>query len=165
MKRGKLGQQEIVGFVLIVVLVVVGLMMYLLWGIGRGGDVVESDIVVGNMISSIMHYTTSCSVSDERQTMQDLFANCQIGIGCENDNRPVCEVLQEEAQGVLEAVFITEGALNGVVLDFYVDDGAGVVGVQGFERVLVGNCTGSYSRAFEQEVARLQDVYVKVSVC
>ena len=57
----KKGQQEIVGFVLIVVLVVVGMMVFLIISTRTSDDEVKS-VEVGNMLDAIMKHTSECAV-------------------------------------------------------------------------------------------------------
>jgi hypothetical protein len=163
--RDKCAQQEIVGFVLIVVLVVIGLMFFLLYSFKADGDLKDDDLVLGNLMSSIMHYTTSCSVDGSDQTVLDLFANCYNGDGCDNKEETSCDLLNSELGFILEAAYKTEGSVNGLSFDFYMDDELGIRGVQGFEKLFVGNCTGDYYRSFEQPVGSLDDVYVLLSAC
>ncbi|MAG39501.1 hypothetical protein CMI41_00855 [Candidatus Pacearchaeota archaeon] len=161
----KRGQQEIVGFALIVVLVVIGLMFFLLYSFRDSGNISENDLALGNLMSSVLYYTTDCSVGGEKQTLLDLFSNCHDGVGCENEDRTSCELLTEELEQVFPAVYKTESSVDGMTFDFYIDDELGISGVQGFEKVVVGNCTSSYSRSFEQAIGSLDDVYVLISVC
>lgn len=164
---GKQGQQEIVGFVLIVVIVIVGLMMFLIYSFrDHGESFVGGDLGVANLLSSILSSTSPCVVNDEVQTMGGLFANCYKGVGCDNLDGAVCDILHEEVGTIINSSFKTETMLNGMRLEFYVDEGAELVqGVQDFESVSVGVCTTNYFRGFEQEVPRLDNVYVKLVVC
>ena len=58
----KKAQQEIVGFVLIVVIVMIGLMIFLVISLRDTGDPTNSG-GVDNILSSIMRYTTDCAIS------------------------------------------------------------------------------------------------------
>ena len=53
------GQQEIVGFVLIVVLVVVGLMVFLIISL-KDSPVDDDSVVVVNILDAVMKHTTDC---------------------------------------------------------------------------------------------------------
>ena len=161
----KKAQQEIVGFALIVVLVVVGLMLFLIYSFGSEKGLKEDDPYLGNLMSSIMHFTTTCSIDSSDQTILDLFTNCYNGEDCDNDVRPVCDVLMAELGLILNASFRTESLAEGMVVEFYVDDGVMVNPVHNFNKVTVGNCTGSYFKAFEQALLTVEDVYILPSSC
>ena len=60
----KRAQQEIVGFVLIVVIVMIGLMVFLVISIRTENEVTNS-AEVDNILSSIMRHTTNCAISYE----------------------------------------------------------------------------------------------------
>ena len=74
---GKRGQQEIVGFVLIVVLVIIGLMFFLLYSLKNNTNK-KSDVGLEKLLTSINHYTTTCTIQNEKQTVYDLFINCLL---------------------------------------------------------------------------------------
>jgi len=61
MRRVKLGQQEMVGFVLIVVLVIIALMVFLAISLRKAPEARQS-VEVENMLSAIMRHTTDCAV-------------------------------------------------------------------------------------------------------
>ena len=161
----KKGQQEIVGFVLIVVLVVIGLMFSLIYSFSDKDEIKEDDISLGNLMSSILDYTTDCSVDGEKQTVLDLLTNCESGKGCDNDERTSCELLQEELELIIAATYQTESSVDGVTFDYYIDKDGLILGIQSFEKISVGNCTTSYLKSFEQPIGGVDDAYVLISVC
>jgi len=73
----KVGQQEIVGFVLIVVLVVVGLMVFLIISL-RDSPVDDDSVVVVNILDAVMKHTTECAVvyEPDYDNFEDLFKSC-----------------------------------------------------------------------------------------
>ena len=161
----KKGQQEIVGFILIVVLVVLGLMFFMIHSITKETEVINDDIVLGNLLSSIMHYTTDCSIDNTKQTITGMFRACFLGDSCGNQEKGSCEYLEGELTSLLETTFLTESNTEGLILDFYSSNEYGITGIQGFETVEIGNCNGTYFRAFEEEIAGLDDVYVMLKAC
>ena len=164
-RKNKLGQQEIVGFILIVVLVVLGLMFFMIHSLTKDKEVVNNDLILGNLLSSIMHYTTSCSMDNQKQTIVEMFRACSQGNSCDNRDLSSCEYLNLELGSILEAIFITESSVEGLILDFYSSNEYGVVGIQDFESVMAGNCSNNYFRAFEEEIAGLDDTYVMLKAC
>ena len=76
-RYGIRGQQEMVGFILIVVLVVIGLMVFLILSVRNSPEPVNS-LAVENMLASIMKHTTECAIVFEPQfdSFEDLFKSC-----------------------------------------------------------------------------------------
>ena len=163
--RGKKGQQEIVGFVIIVVFVIIGLMFFLLYSLKQGGVSDDKDLVLGNLMSSILQFTTSCSIDAEKQTVSEMLRNCYIGEGCDNDARTSCNILEDELSQMLNASYKTEGKIDGLSFEFYKDDDGSILEVQNFDKITIGGCVGNNYRAFEQPVGDLDDVYVKLMSC
>ena len=77
----KKGQQELVGFVLIVALVVVGLMVFLVISLRDKGESDDS-LGVGNMLDAVMKHTTECAIVSEPNydNFEDLFRSCHLFI-------------------------------------------------------------------------------------
>jgi predicted enzyme involved in methoxymalonyl-ACP biosynthesis len=161
----KRGQQEIVGFILIVVLVVLGLMFFMIHNLTKETEIINNDIILGNLLSTVMHYTTGCSIDNNKQEVSGMFRACFLGDSCDNQEKGSCEYLNGELTSILESIFSTESKTEGLILDFYSSNDYGVVGVQGFETIAVGNCNGTSFRAFEEEIAGLDDVYVILKAC
>jgi hypothetical protein len=161
----KRGQQEIVGFVLIVVLVVMGLMFFLLYSLRDSGEVVNNDLALGNLLGSLMVYTSDCVIDFESQTVGDLFVDCYEEKKCDNNGIDSCVFLGSISEDILNGAFLTESRIDGLVLDFYEDD-SGVIGdIASFKKVIVGNCSGSYLRSYEMPMGSLENVYVSLSSC
>ncbi len=164
--RGKGGQQEIVGFALIVVLVTVGLMIFLIYSFTNNkGPNSTDDVLLENLMSSIMHYTTSCSINQDKQTVLDMFNNCYSGQRCGNDPRDSCVVLEGLLIEALTAAHKTESTVSGFSIEFYEDNSGVVDYVPGFSPVYVGNCTNSHYRSFERPMGSLNNTYVLLKAC
>ena len=102
--KGKKAHQEMVGFVLIVVLVVVGLLIFLTISV-RNKDSVETESkIAGNLLDALMKHTTNCAIVFEPKydTFEDLFKSCYQGKKCSNlQERNACDVLNESLENVL----------------------------------------------------------------
>ena len=160
----KKGQQEIVGFVLIVVLVVVGLMVFLLISV-RDSPEQEKSVEVGNMLDSLMKHTTECAIvyEPDYDDFEDLFKSCHQGDGCSNLGVDACDYLNESLRAVLEGMFATESSrVTAYQLDFFVKDDNGE---EGLLRIFEGNCTGAVSSAQRSIVSSSNDLIIRMKVC
>jgi len=113
------GQQEIVGFVLIVVLVVVGLMVFLVISMRGGDDALES-VKVSNILDIVMRTTSECAIvyEPDYDTFEDLFKSCYGGKICSNLGREACDYLNESLAGVVDGMMMTESGVVGWGVDF-----------------------------------------------
>ncbi|MBT3583175.1 hypothetical protein HN510_05125 [Candidatus Woesearchaeota archaeon] len=163
---GKRGQQEIVGFVLIVVLVVVGLMIFLIYSFTSDrSEIRGNDIVLGNLMSSMISYTTNCTIQGEKQTIQNLFEMCYNGKKCDLDPRDSCIVLEAYLSEILGAAYSTESRIAGMNIEFYMDNAGAIEPVESFSTVSVGNCSYGNNRGFEMPLGGLDDVYIMLRGC
>ena len=153
------GQQEIVGFVLIVVLVVVALMIFLIISVRDTGEEVTS-VRVSNMLDVVMRMTTECAVvyEPDYDTFEDLFKSCYKGSTCKNLQLDACEYLEEEFEDVFSSMVLSDSSVNAWRVDFFVKDGQGLI--QWGE----GNCTGSSSGAQRNIISGGAGLIVKVKI-
>jgi len=154
------GQQEMVGFILIVVLVVVGLMVFLLISM-RDSPVEADSLVVENMLGAIMKHTTECAIVFEPQfdDFEDLFKSAYRGKECSNLNRSAKDYLNESFRAVLGDLVLSEATVEAWKVDFFVRDGEGVL--QWFE----GNCSGNILAAQRSIVSSSETLVVQMTVC
>lgn len=161
--KSKKGQQEIVGFVLIVVLVVVGLMVFLIISGRDSGKDVKS-VEVDNMLNALMRHTTDCAIvyEPDYDDFEDLFKSCHRGKKCSNLGEDACDYLNESLLAVLDGMFATEATIEAYQLDFFVKDGEGQ---SGYLRILEGNCTGSVISAQRSIVSHSDSLIIRMKVC
>ena len=161
--KNKNAQQEIVGFVLIVVLVVIGLMVFLIISI-RDSPEQEKSIEVGNMLDSIMKQTTGCAIvyEPDYDDFEDLFKSCYQGDKCSNLDVDACDYLNDSLSEVLGGMFATEATISAYQIDFFVKDGEAQ---DGLLRIFEGNCTGSVSSAQRSISASPDSLVVQMKVC
>lgn len=97
----KRGQQELVGFVLIVILVVVALMIFLVISLKKPIISVESKSTE-SMLSVVMAFTTDCVVSAPyRETMRELVEGCYKREKCANMDKMACDYLNESLTSIM----------------------------------------------------------------
>jgi len=91
---GKKGQEEIVGFALIVIFVAIILLFLLVFYLrGQDREGIES-YEVNSFIQSFLHYTTDCEDYFGGVEVRKLIFKCDDGIQC-LDGRNSCDVLEE----------------------------------------------------------------------
>ena len=94
MKRRKKGQEEMIGFVLIIVLVAVIALVFLAVSL-RKQEEFEQNSEIENFLYSSMLYTTNCSKSAElAYNLQDLIKSCYKQEKCLNGEES-CEILNK----------------------------------------------------------------------
>jgi len=161
--RNLKGQQEMVGFVLIVVLVIIGLMVFLIISVRNSPEPVNS-LAIKNMLASIMKHTTECAIVFEPQydNFEDLFKSCYKNDTCINLGRSACDYLNNSLREVLEDVMDSEATVGAYQVDFFVKDGEGQ---QGLLRIIEGNCIGSALAAQRSIVSGSESLIVRIKTC
>ncbi len=161
--RNNKGQQEMVGFVLIVVLVVVGLMVFLVISLRDGPD--ESDsLETSHILSALMKYTTDCAIvyEPDYDAVEDLFKSCYEGDRCSNLGVSACDYLNESLSDILGDLMESEASVNAYQLDFFVKEDDGT---QGLLRIDEGNCTGNVLASQRSIVSGSDSLVIRMKVC
>jgi hypothetical protein len=99
-EHNKKGQNEIVGFVMIVVIVVLIGLFLLVFSLRHDSARTESKNVENFLISSVS-YTTSCNISLEHLDLGGVMKKCYEGMGCSN-GKTSCQVLNETYSEILD---------------------------------------------------------------
>ncbi len=108
MKKQKKAQEEMIGFVLIIVLVAVILLIFLGFSLrSPQKEVVESYEVEG-FIQVFLQYTTDCRDNLEYLSIRKLIFDCNDGGTC-LDERDACEVLDSTLTRIVEESWKVEG--------------------------------------------------------
>jgi hypothetical protein len=104
MKIGRRGQEEIVGFVLIIVIVAVIFLVFLGISLRQETSSVSNEIDVYQFLESSMEFTTECSKRFEGDflVLGELFEECYSESRCLNGIE-ACEVLNENLDKILDA--------------------------------------------------------------
>jgi len=112
--RHKRGQEELVGFVLIVVITVIVFLIFLAFQFNKHGNQQNrEDEEVRQFLVSLNHYTTDCAISYEPAyaSVLDLSEWCYKGASCTNEES-ACDVLNNSVSGILNANWIiSEGSV------------------------------------------------------
>ncbi len=90
------GQEEIVGFVLIIVLVAIVFLVFLGIYVRKGATSTTTSVEVYQFLESSMEYTSDCAVRflPDYETVGELFNECYSGSNC-LDGRSACHVLNK----------------------------------------------------------------------
>lgn len=108
-KKNKKGQEEMVGFALIVVLVTVILVILLaiMFHKTQNAGQIES-YQVESFISAVLLYSSECSTTKQRHLpIRGLIGECLRGGSC-LDTRDSCDVLNETISNIVEESWKTE---------------------------------------------------------
>jgi hypothetical protein len=161
--KGSKAQQEMVGFVLIVVIVIVGLMVFLVISLKNSPEN-DKSVEVGNMLDAVMKQTTDCAIvyEPDYDNFEDLFKSCYKGDRCSNLGESACDYLNESIREVFDGIFATEATISAYRFELSVKDGESHSGLL---EVYEGNCTGSISSAQRSVVAGSNSLIIRMSVC
>lgn len=99
MKKNK-GQEEMVGFAVIIVIVAVLILIFLSFALREDNkDNVES-FEAESFLQAILQYTTECENSQTYLSIQKLISACNEELVCGN-NKESCDVLNETLKGLV----------------------------------------------------------------
>ena len=158
------GQQEMVGFVLIVVVVVVGLMIFLVWAAFRDPTDMD-DMEVNNMLSSILSYTTNCNAATNLRPddMRTLFRSCFESRNCNNLNRDACEYLNETLIEVMDSLLMSETTIASYQIEFLERDERGSKGIY---RLSEGNCSSGLISGAQSTISAYDaSLLIQMRIC
>ena len=154
-KKMKKGQEEMVGFVLIVVVVSVILLFFL--GITlQNKEAGIGSQEVKNFISSFLPYTTECKIKAKNVSIKNLVFECVDGEVCSNGENS-CEVLENTLKEIVDASWNVgeENPNKGYILKILSND----------REILFlkeGNLTGFYKSSPLQNYAKGIDITFRV---
>jgi hypothetical protein len=153
-------QQEMVGFVLIVTIVVIA-MMVLLFIFLRKGEGSDDSIEVERMLQSISMMTTECApvAVPNYNDFEDLFKTCYNGGRCKNLNKDACEYLNETLSDVLREITKTDAMIVSYSLVFSSEEKGKILEIK------EGNCTGSLLGAMKTITRNSQTLRVNLRIC
>ena len=141
-KKKKRSQQEIVGFVLIVGLVMVALMVFIVISLRKPAKMKES-VEVENLLSAVMKHTTECAIvyEPDYDSIQDLIKSCYDNEKCSNLNKMACDYMNETFVNIMDALMQTESQVSAYQLDINYEDSEGIE-ARNMLTLYKGNCSG-----------------------
>lgn len=105
MKSNKRGQEEMVGFALIIIIVSVVILFLLAFSLkSKDKENVES-YELSSFLQSTLQYTTSCQVNGKNLSVQNLIFECADGASCDGFEGTLgessCDRLNSDLSGIL----------------------------------------------------------------
>jgi hypothetical protein len=100
--KQKKAQNEIVGFVLIIIIVSVMGLIFLSFMIGRGEPIAQDSVKISNLLSASIYYTSDCAINyiPNYKDGQDLIKSCWNNERC-LDERMACEALNSTMKSLI----------------------------------------------------------------
>ncbi|MEK6760570.1 MAG: hypothetical protein AABX93_01455 [Nanoarchaeota archaeon] len=100
MKRNKLGQEEMIGFAMIIIIVAVVVLVFIGFSIRNQQTENVESYEVESFLQSALQYTTDCENNLERFSVQKLIFACYSKEQC-LDGRKSCDALKDEMTKML----------------------------------------------------------------
>ena len=100
-KINRKGQEEMVGFALIIIIVAVILLIFLRISITKPEKEAVESYEVQNFLLAGLQYTTDCRDAYEFRSIQNLIFDCNDEKDCE-DGRKACDVLKSQLTEIIE---------------------------------------------------------------
>ena len=99
-KIGKKGQEEIVGFALIIIIVAVVILFMLSFSLRSSNKENVESYEIDSFITSSLQYSTDCEVNSKGTSVEDLIYECSDNTSCD-DERNSCEVLNSTLKDIV----------------------------------------------------------------
>lgn len=146
----KRAQQEMVGFVLIVVLVVIALMIFLVISVRKPVQSTES-AKIENLLTTLMKYTTNCTLNSEPnfESVESLMKSCYKIRECKNLGISACDYMNSSLGNILSDVYKSESVYSGYVFSISIATKNSAETESLFEKS-EGNCTGNSETGSER---------------
>jgi hypothetical protein len=115
--KNRKGQEEMIGFVLIVVIITIAVLVLLIFSMRRPSGM-EASQEVENFIQASTYFTTDCEIASESLSLKKLIVACQNNERCSND-KEACESLKFNINNLIESSFESGGYYQGYELKVY----------------------------------------------
>src|SRR3989338_6892512 len=103
-KKNKFGQEEMIGFALIIILVSIILLVFLAFSLNKSKTESTESYEVNSFLQSTLQYTSTCQTSSgikRFESIQDLVFGCDLKEKCSN-NEDTCKALNETLTDILK---------------------------------------------------------------
>lgn len=100
-KKTKRGQEEMIGFGLIIIIVAIILLVFLGFYLRKPQKEAVEDYEIDSFIQAFLQYTTDCQDNLEYLSIQKIIFDCKNNEKC-LDGRETCKVLNSALIGVVE---------------------------------------------------------------
>ena len=99
-KKNKFGQEEMVGFALIIIIVAIVILVFLGFSLRTSQKETVESYEAESFIQSFLQYTSECKNEMENIPIRDLIFSCDKKESCAG-GRNSCEVLSSELSGII----------------------------------------------------------------
>jgi len=153
--KGKKAQEEILGFVLIILLVIVGGVIFLAITLNKPVEEQQS-LEAENLLQTVLSYTTNCAIQFEPQydSIQDLIGDCYSGFSCSNLGANSCEVLNSSLNSILTASLgnveiLKTSKITAYTFEIKAEDNSSISSIP---VIFSGNCTNKLEYGASQPI-------------
>ena len=163
--RNNKAQQEMVGFVLIVIIVVIGIMVFLIISVNAPEEQVSLE--TSPLLMALMRMTTECAVVFEPQydDFEDLFKSCYKNSQCKNLEKSSCDYLNESLREVVGALMKSEATVEAYEIDFLVKGEKDFDNFPIVENIVEKGCKGTTSSSQETLISGSQSLIIRLKLC
>jgi len=169
-KMNKNGQEEIVGFVLIVVIIAVLMVVFLVLFIKNGSNNrIGNSLEVKQFLESSMEYTSECAINyqPDYSRISDLLRDCNGGKTCLS-GKESCQVLNETLYELINSSwkFGDDRAIKGFMLNatYYLNSSTGITN-RAVLYMAMGNCSGAYIGGESRTADYPGDIIIRMILC
>ena len=154
----KKGQEEMVGFAIIMVIIAVIIIILLSFMLNFSEDETIENYEIENFLQAVLQYTTNCESRADYLSLQELITYCREGKDCLNEEDP-CKMLNETLIEIMGASWnVNENsAVRGYLFKVTVGDGEMFV-------LRMGNVTTNYKGAFQDFAKGANDYEARMDV-
>lgn len=162
--KTKKAQQEIMGFVLIIVLVAIIALIFLGFALRKPSTTkIQENQDTSNFLQAALQVTSSCKLySGQYGTMQDAVKACYKGEVCGESNLTACDILNSTFREILESEFLSEKPVRLYDMRIYLDKTN-----QDILRISKGNSTAQLSCYSAQEAVYVSEgnLLIELKLC
>lgn len=167
--RNRRGQEEMVGFVLIIVIIAIAILVFLGISVRQGSVQDTKDSVdVYQFLESSMEYTSDCAIGfvPDYASIGELFRECRSGNNC-LEGGTACGVLQESLEDILARSWNVgeDNPIKSYELNSYHVSGSDGETSEEIISVASGECAGSFKGATYITPAFPGKIRVELKLC
>lgn len=103
--RNLRGQEEMVGFALIMIIVMIIVLIILGFALTKNKGVEEKDFQLTGFIEASLQVTTDCKFNDEFLTIREMVHQCNQKQKCDSSNKDICQELARNYKEMINQSF------------------------------------------------------------
>jgi hypothetical protein len=156
----KRGQEEIVGFAVILVIVSVVILVLLWFLLSKPNDTTVESFEIESFVQTALQYTTDCEGNLEFLSIRELIIACEERAKC-FDGRGSCSALNESLTEIIDSSWkvSNQSAIKGYKLNIYVNEEENLIIQKGNETTNYKGALGDFARSGNDYVLSLSVYY------